>query len=186
MSGSRLASGGCVDRARALRFTFDGRAYTGHAGDTLASMPAMSKPKVPSCAPSLLIFCDGCGASCAKEGVASDASDTEAASASLLAKFMFILPGKIWETTTTDGTMPPKAYPPDAIAFDRRRHFAHPPTPEQRCDKIAYDSHTDRNYGKPGNALQKCKRGFVPDIVTPSRKWRGSLYQLVKVARPIV
>ena len=63
---------------------------------------------------------------------------------------------------------------------------AHPPTPEQRCDKIAYDSHTDRNDGKPGNALQKCKRGFVPDIVTPSRKWRGSLYQLVKVARPIV
>ena len=37
MSGSRLASGGCVDRTRPLRFTFDGRAYTGHAGDTLAS-----------------------------------------------------------------------------------------------------------------------------------------------------
>ena len=37
MSGSRLAAGGCVDRSRPLRFTFDGRAYTGHAGDTLAS-----------------------------------------------------------------------------------------------------------------------------------------------------
>ena len=37
MSGSRLAAGGCVDRNRPLRFTFDGRAYTGHAGDTLAS-----------------------------------------------------------------------------------------------------------------------------------------------------
>ena len=37
MSGSRLAAGGCVDRSRPLRFTFDGREYTGHAGDTLAS-----------------------------------------------------------------------------------------------------------------------------------------------------
>lgn len=30
-------SGGEIDRSRVLRFTFDGRAYTGHPGDTLAS-----------------------------------------------------------------------------------------------------------------------------------------------------
>ncbi len=34
---SRLAQGGRIDRARALRFTFNGRAYEGHPGDTLAS-----------------------------------------------------------------------------------------------------------------------------------------------------
>ncbi len=34
---TRLASGGRVDRARPLRFTFDGRPYGGFAGDTLAS-----------------------------------------------------------------------------------------------------------------------------------------------------
>ncbi|MCP5371366.1 MAG: sarcosine oxidase subunit alpha family protein [Hyphomicrobiales bacterium] len=33
----RLAAGGRVDRGRTLRFTFDGRTYTGHPGDTLAS-----------------------------------------------------------------------------------------------------------------------------------------------------
>jgi heterotetrameric sarcosine oxidase alpha subunit len=33
----RLASGGEIDRSRALAFTFDGRAYTGRPGDTLAS-----------------------------------------------------------------------------------------------------------------------------------------------------
>ncbi len=33
----RTPSGGCVDRARPLRFTFDGRDYAGIAGDTLAS-----------------------------------------------------------------------------------------------------------------------------------------------------
>ena len=33
----RLASGGRIDRARPLRFTFDGRGYEGYAGDTLAS-----------------------------------------------------------------------------------------------------------------------------------------------------
>jgi sarcosine oxidase subunit alpha len=33
----RLASVGLVDRATRLRFTFDGRSYEGHAGDTLAS-----------------------------------------------------------------------------------------------------------------------------------------------------
>jgi sarcosine oxidase subunit alpha len=37
MSGFRTASGGRVDRSRRLRFTFDGRAYEGLAGDTLAS-----------------------------------------------------------------------------------------------------------------------------------------------------
>ena len=30
-------SGGLIDRSRTLRFTFDGKAYTGHPGDTLAS-----------------------------------------------------------------------------------------------------------------------------------------------------
>ena len=33
----RLAAGGRIDRERPLRFTFNGRAYTGFAGDTLAS-----------------------------------------------------------------------------------------------------------------------------------------------------
>ncbi len=33
----RLASGGHVDRSQRLGFTFDGRRYEGHAGDTLAS-----------------------------------------------------------------------------------------------------------------------------------------------------
>lgn len=37
MSGSRLPSGGDIDRTRPLRFTFDGRAFSGFAGDTLAS-----------------------------------------------------------------------------------------------------------------------------------------------------
>ncbi len=34
---TRLAAGGLIDRARPLRFSFDGRAYGGFAGDTLAS-----------------------------------------------------------------------------------------------------------------------------------------------------
>ena len=34
---NRLPAGGLVDRAATLRFTFDGRAYEGHPGDTLAS-----------------------------------------------------------------------------------------------------------------------------------------------------
>ena len=33
----RLASGGCIDRARPLSFRFDGKGYGGFAGDTLAS-----------------------------------------------------------------------------------------------------------------------------------------------------
>jgi len=33
----RLPGGGAIDRGRPLRFTFDGRALTGYAGDTLAS-----------------------------------------------------------------------------------------------------------------------------------------------------
>ena len=37
MSAHRTAAGGRVDRARRLRFTFDGTAYEGFAGDTLAS-----------------------------------------------------------------------------------------------------------------------------------------------------
>ena len=34
---SRLSSGGLIDRARSLAFTFDGKNYSGFAGDTLAS-----------------------------------------------------------------------------------------------------------------------------------------------------
>ncbi len=30
-------SGGEIDRSRVLRFSFDGQAYSGHPGDTLAS-----------------------------------------------------------------------------------------------------------------------------------------------------
>ncbi|MDN2567561.1 sarcosine oxidase subunit alpha family protein [Aquibium sp. A9E412] len=37
MSPRRAAAGGLVDRDRPVRFTFDGRPYTGFAGDTLAS-----------------------------------------------------------------------------------------------------------------------------------------------------
>jgi sarcosine oxidase, subunit alpha len=37
IAGLRTASGGRIDRARALNFSFDGRAYTGLTGDTLAS-----------------------------------------------------------------------------------------------------------------------------------------------------
>ena len=33
----RLSAGGIVDRSRTLRFSFDGAAYEGHPGDTLAS-----------------------------------------------------------------------------------------------------------------------------------------------------
>ena len=34
---NRLAEGGIVDRQRTLRFSFDGKTYEGHPGDTLAS-----------------------------------------------------------------------------------------------------------------------------------------------------
>ena len=37
MSGYRLDSGGRIDRSRRLDFTFDGEAFGGHPGDTLAS-----------------------------------------------------------------------------------------------------------------------------------------------------
>ncbi|AZV80712.1 sarcosine oxidase subunit alpha family protein (plasmid) [Parasedimentitalea marina] len=37
MTGTRLNSGGRIDRSRPLRFTWDGRSYQGYAGDTLAS-----------------------------------------------------------------------------------------------------------------------------------------------------
>lgn len=37
MSPRRATAGGRIDRARTIRFTFDGKAYAGHAGDTLAS-----------------------------------------------------------------------------------------------------------------------------------------------------
>ncbi len=37
MSGWRLNSGGAIDRSHTLNFTWEGRAYTGHPGDTLAS-----------------------------------------------------------------------------------------------------------------------------------------------------
>ncbi len=37
MSSYRLSSGGRIDRSKAIAFSFDGRALTGHPGDTLAS-----------------------------------------------------------------------------------------------------------------------------------------------------
>lgn len=37
MAGFRLAKGGLIDRSTTLDFTFDGKSFTGHAGDTLAS-----------------------------------------------------------------------------------------------------------------------------------------------------
>ena len=37
MSGYRLSTGGLVDRSSSIGFQFDGRAFKGHAGDTLAS-----------------------------------------------------------------------------------------------------------------------------------------------------
>ena len=37
MTGFRLDKGGVIDRSTALNFTFDGKAFQGHAGDTLAS-----------------------------------------------------------------------------------------------------------------------------------------------------
>ncbi len=37
MSPRRAGTGGRIDRFRTIRFTFDGKAYTGHPGDTLAS-----------------------------------------------------------------------------------------------------------------------------------------------------
>ncbi|WP_377848544.1 sarcosine oxidase subunit alpha family protein [Bosea sp. UC22_33] len=37
MTSKRLPSGGSVDRAKTIRFSFDGRSFTGHPGDTLAS-----------------------------------------------------------------------------------------------------------------------------------------------------
>ncbi|MFD1379778.1 2Fe-2S iron-sulfur cluster-binding protein [Fodinicurvata halophila] len=33
----RLAEGGLIDRSRTIEFTFDGRRYEGHPGDSLAS-----------------------------------------------------------------------------------------------------------------------------------------------------
>ena len=37
MSFSRFDTGGLIDRSETVRFTFDGRAFEGYAGDTLAS-----------------------------------------------------------------------------------------------------------------------------------------------------
>src|SRR5579862_5415391 len=37
MSGYRLPQGGFIDRNRRLAFRFDGKAFEGHPGDTLAS-----------------------------------------------------------------------------------------------------------------------------------------------------
>ena len=37
MTSFRLPSGGLIDRSQTLRFTFDGKPFTGHPGDTLAS-----------------------------------------------------------------------------------------------------------------------------------------------------
>jgi sarcosine oxidase subunit alpha len=37
MTGTRLPQGGHIDRARTIAFSFDGKSYQGHPGDTLAS-----------------------------------------------------------------------------------------------------------------------------------------------------
>ena len=38
MSGARrLSSGGLIDRSRRIEFQFNGKTYSGHPGDTLAS-----------------------------------------------------------------------------------------------------------------------------------------------------
>lgn len=37
MTGSRVATGGRIDRSKSLSFRFDGKSYAGHPGDTLAS-----------------------------------------------------------------------------------------------------------------------------------------------------
>ena len=37
MTGFRLKTGGRIDRSRTLNFSFDGKCYTGHPDDTLAS-----------------------------------------------------------------------------------------------------------------------------------------------------
>ena len=37
MSPRRTPAGGRIDRLRTIRFNFDGKPYTGHQGDTLAS-----------------------------------------------------------------------------------------------------------------------------------------------------
>ncbi len=37
MAGFRLAKGGLIDRSTTLDFTFDGKSFSGHPGDTLAS-----------------------------------------------------------------------------------------------------------------------------------------------------
>jgi sarcosine oxidase subunit alpha len=37
MTSFRLSQGGAIDRSRTLRFTFDGKSFNGHPGDTLAS-----------------------------------------------------------------------------------------------------------------------------------------------------
>src|SRR5262245_1056201 len=37
MTGFRLPEGGLIDRSTSLSFSFDGKEFTGHPGDTLAS-----------------------------------------------------------------------------------------------------------------------------------------------------
>ncbi|WP_352789217.1 2Fe-2S iron-sulfur cluster-binding protein [Mesorhizobium sp. M0814] len=37
MTSYRLSSGGLIDRQSRIEFSFDGRSFEGHAGDTLAS-----------------------------------------------------------------------------------------------------------------------------------------------------
>ena len=37
MTGFRLGKGGLIDRATPVNFSFDGKAFTGFSGDTLAS-----------------------------------------------------------------------------------------------------------------------------------------------------
>jgi sarcosine oxidase subunit alpha len=46
MTGRRLSVGGLIDQKQPIRFTFDGKPYTGYAGDTLASALLASGVKV--------------------------------------------------------------------------------------------------------------------------------------------
>ena len=44
MTGSRLPAGGLIDRTKPISFTFEGRALTGYAGDSVASALLANEP----------------------------------------------------------------------------------------------------------------------------------------------
>ncbi len=51
---NRLASGGRIDRVRQVAFTFDGKSYSGYAGDTLASALLANGVKLSAAASSII------------------------------------------------------------------------------------------------------------------------------------